>query len=636
MRVAAARVRAATPSQLKIVYKLFGIAIVAACVARGDWQASGPFGGSVLSIVADPRHPGTLLAGARNGLLFRSETGSKSWHRVSFGRPLSGPIQALAIDPSNSDHYLVGISGEDHTSMGLWESSDAGRHWQQTLVGLAVESLALWRGDSAVAAVGTRHGVYLRGTHGNGFVRISPAQNPELQDITALAFDPEDSKTLYAGTPHLPWKTTDGGESWHSIRGGMIDDSDVFSIAIDPAHAGRVFSSACSGIYLSENGGAGWKLLNGVPKTSRRTHIIAPDPERPQVLYAGTTSGLLKSSDGGATWKQLSSLQINSLAFSPRDSRTLYLATERTGVLMTQDGGENLIPASQGILTRNAANLVVSGAGMWMSTAYEGEQGGVFKFDPTKGWGQVASPAMLGGGNVRALTADLSGRSIYAATESRLYRWSALKWELVPTAPLTDVRALGFTTEDVLLAGTSRGLFSLKGSSTWSPIDVDGHTRLPVTAIYSSPASLAIRTEFGWYISTDHGQVWKEWRMPASAGQVSEIALSCSGSALAATSRGVVRFYPAGVNPAGVRGIPDGTVSSVTFDPQSCRSAYAAQFGKAYVSRDDGETWTALGESGREGAIENLRVTASHALMALFRNEGIFKLDLPDDHFPTK
>ena len=617
--------------------KLAAIAIFVASVAVGDWQPTGPFGGSVLSISADPGHPGVLLAGARNGLLFRSEDGSKSWHRVSFGRPLSGPIQALAIDPSNGDHYLVGISGEDPASMGLWESSDSGRHWQQTLAGLAVESLALWRGDSAVVGAGTRHGVYLLRNHGKRFVRISPAQNLELQDITALAFDPEDSKTLYAGTPHLPWKTIDGGESWHSIRGGMLDDSDVFSIAIDPAHAGRVFSSACSGIYLSENSGAGWKLLNGVPKTSRRTHIIAPDPERPQVLYAGTTSGLLKSSDGGSTWRQLSSLQINSLAFSPTDSRTLYLATERTGVLMTQDGAENLVPASQGILTRNAANLVVSGAGMWMSTAYEGEQGGVFKFDPAKGWGQIATPAVLGGGNVRALAADSNGKSVFAATESRLYRWSALKWELVPTAPLADVRALGFTGEDVLMAGTSRGLFSLKGASTWKAIDVDGHTRLPVMAIYSSRASVAIRTEFGWYISTDHGQLWKEWTMPASGGQVNEVALSCSGSALAATSRGLVRFSPAGSNPAGVRGIPDGTVSSVTFDPLNCNVAYAAQFGKAYLSRDDGETWISLAENGlQKGAIENLRVTASHELMGLFRNEGVFKLDLPDDHFPTK
>jgi hypothetical protein len=125
--------------------------------------------------------------------------------------------------------------------------------------------------------------------------------------------------------------------------------------------------------------------------------------------------------------------------------------------------------------------------------------------------------------------------------------------------------------------------------------------------------------------------------MPASSGQVNEVALSCGGLALAATSRGLVRFSPVGFNPTSVRGIPDGTVSAVTFDPINCHTAYAAQFGKAYVSRDDGETWTALVESGPQiGAIENLRVTSSRELVALVRNEGVFKLDLPDDYLPTR
>jgi hypothetical protein len=39
----------------------------------------------------------------------------------------------------------------------------------------------------------------------------------------ALAFDPKDKAILYAGTPHLPGKTSDGGVSWNSIHRGMIE-----------------------------------------------------------------------------------------------------------------------------------------------------------------------------------------------------------------------------------------------------------------------------------------------------------------------------------------------------------------------------------------------------------------------------
>ena len=56
---------------------------------------------------------------------------------------------------------------------------------------------------------------------------------------------------IYAGTWHLPWKTTDGGAHWTNIKQGIIDDSDVFSIIVDPKDPNVVYASACSGIYKS-------------------------------------------------------------------------------------------------------------------------------------------------------------------------------------------------------------------------------------------------------------------------------------------------------------------------------------------------------------------------------------------------
>ena len=603
------------------MYGRFAVVLFAVSAFAADWQPSGPFGGSIQSVAVDPQHSSILLAGARNGLLFRSSDAAKSWHRVSLGRAISGTVQTLVIDPSNSDHYYAGISGEDHSSAGLWESRDSGLHWRQSLAGMSVESLALWPKDPAVVAAGTRHGVY-RFDHSSDWTRISSAQNPELQDVTALAFDPADAQILYAGTPHLPWKTSDGGSTWHSIRGGMLDDSDVFSIAIDPVQPGRIFASACSGIYRSENAGAAWKLLNGVPKTSRRTHVIATNPREPQVLYAGTTSGLLKSADGGAVWRPLGTLQVNSLVFDPTDSRTLYLATESSGVLVTHDGGATFTEVNRGIHTRNITNLAVSGSTAWASTAYEGPQGGVFRFEPGQSWRQAAPPAIFGG-NVDALAADPNTNVVFAAADNRLYRLSEAKWEMVHTPALTRIRALAFTAEGTLLAGTSRGLFSLTGS-VWQPVDVAGHARLPIQAIYSSGSIVAMRTEFGVYLSHNGGRIWKEWSLP---DLVREIALACNGTALAATSSGLLRFSPAGSIPANVTGIPPGTISAVTFDPANCRTAYAAQFGTTYISKDEGSTWNVLAAT-QNSAIETLRVLSSSVILAKFRGEGIFTLNL--------
>ena len=161
-----------------------------------------------------------------------------------------------------------------------------------------------------------------------------------MQDITALAFDPADTNVLYAGTPHLPWKTTDGGATWHSISTGLIDDSDIFSIRVDPKNPQLVFASACSGIYRSDSGGEAWVKIHGIPGTHRRTHIIAEDPRNSDTIFAGTTLGLFKSPDGGKTWQHLNSEQVNWMVFDPADPRTLYLATEFAGILKSTDSGE--------------------------------------------------------------------------------------------------------------------------------------------------------------------------------------------------------------------------------------------------------------------------------------------------------
>ena len=83
---------------------------------------------------------------------------------------------------------------------------------------------------------------------------ISPAGSQELHEVESVAIDPANPQIIYAGTWHLPWKTTDGGEHWTNIKQGVIDDSDVFSIIVDPKDRSVVYASACSGIYKSQTG----------------------------------------------------------------------------------------------------------------------------------------------------------------------------------------------------------------------------------------------------------------------------------------------------------------------------------------------------------------------------------------------
>ena len=73
--------------------------------------------------------------------------------------------------------------------------------------------------------------------------------------VESLAIDPRTTDTIYAGTFYLPYKSTDGGQSWKSIKNGIIDDSDIFAIDIDPRDPNHVIASACSGIYETKDAG---------------------------------------------------------------------------------------------------------------------------------------------------------------------------------------------------------------------------------------------------------------------------------------------------------------------------------------------------------------------------------------------
>ena len=121
-----------------------------------------------------------------------------------------GVFNSLIIHPKESGHFYAGLDAGDSPESGVYESKDGGEHWQ-LLSGLRaarIESLAMWPGDPRVLAAGTSKGVFLTNDGGVTWHRISSIKDPEMQDITALAFDPADSNILYAGTPHLALENT--------------------------------------------------------------------------------------------------------------------------------------------------------------------------------------------------------------------------------------------------------------------------------------------------------------------------------------------------------------------------------------------------------------------------------------------
>jgi photosystem II stability/assembly factor-like uncharacterized protein len=568
------------------------------------------------------------LAGSRDSLLFRSDDAGVSWRLLPFPEGTPGTFNALIIHPRDDGHFYAGLDAGNVPSSGLYESKDGGEHWSALpgVQGLRIESLAISPQDPSILAAGTSRGVFFSNDGGGNWQRISGVNDPEMQDITALTFDPADSKTIYAGTPHLPWKTVDGGATWRSIANGLIDDSDIFSIRVDAGRPELIFASACSGIYRSENAGGSWVKLQGIPGTHRRTHIISEDPRASDVIFAGTTLGLFKSPDSGRTWRHLTFEQVNWMVFDPAEPRTLYLATENAGILKSNDSGESFQPVNYGFANHSLTQITGMGTRLYASSNYEGRYGGVFSsIDGGLNWTLRANEDALLGRNLNSLVeAPSHSDLLFAASEDGVIKsvdagktWTRLIAQprafdsRRPGAERTHINALRVIEDGklVLFAGTDAGLFrSLNNGLAWQAVKFPGITGFPVMAIYAparGSARLAVRTGSGLFLSSDAGVTWHPAALPDDSYYLYDVALSSDQDTpiLAATSRGVLRSADDGQHWSLVTaGVPTSTVESVRFHPERKLEAFLVQYGKIYRSTDGGESWTLFPSEGLENS----------------------------------
>src|SRR5215470_10925349 len=406
-------------------------------LAAEPWQPLGPEGGTVRSLAFDPKNPDRIFLGTSAGRLYLSSDGGGNWTRlVHLGSAAEMVLDHIVIDPANPRNiYVAAWNAQDPNNDGdLYRSKDGGRTWDllADMHGQSVRALAMSASDSRIMVAGVLDGVFRSRDGGDNWERISPEHHAEIKNVESVAMDPVNPDVIYAGTWHLPWKTEDGGKTWHSIKKGVIDDSDVFTIVIDSQNPSNLYISACSGIYRSETAGDLFRKIQGIPYSARRTRSLRLDPADRNVLYAGTTEGLWKTTDSGATWKRMTgaNVVINDVLIDPRKPAHLLLATDRGGVLASDDGGVTFTTANRGFTHRQVAALLVDrndSSVVYAGVLNDKEYGGVFVTrDRGQTWKQMSN--------------GLDGRDVFVLRQ----------------------------TNNALLAGTDHGIFTLRaGSLRW-------------------------------------------------------------------------------------------------------------------------------------------------------------------------
>ncbi len=589
-----------------------------------SWISVGPDGGDARSLAPDPKNPQHLYLGTTSSWVYQSADGGKSWQRLAkLGAADDLIVDNIFVDASDPKTLVAGVWKVDEQGGGIYISHDSGKSWAQVsdMNGQSVRALAQAPSNPKMYVAGTVSGVYRSDDGGQHWTEISPAHSSEVHEIESVAIDPVDTNVIYAGTWHLPWKTTDSGAHWTNIKQGLIDDSDVFSIIIDPHAPSVVYASACSGIYKSETGGGQFRKVQGIPSTARRTRVLMQDPVDVKIVYAGTTEGLYKTADAGANWARLTGpdVIINDVFVDPGNDQRILLATDRSGVLASNDGGKSFASANSGFSQRLVQTLLVDAKAP--QTLYAGVlndkiYGGVFvSRDDGATWDQQADG--LAGRDVFALAQAPDG-AVYAGTNNGLAKLEGTKWlasgdiithtsrkvttrerkrrvtKTVETAHKEGaiqgrVNALDLG-EAAWYAATSKGVYrSTDHGASWelsplTPADYSYIDGLGDRVVAGQRGTLAL--------SADSGASWKPMTMPAGLSAISALALSEDGAVWAGGREGLFYSKDDGASWQQLKNLPLGDIGGLNYDPALKRVLVSSRNATAIFGVDaSGSPW---------------------------------------------
>ncbi len=599
--------------------------------SAATWLPFGPDGGDARSFAADPHDHSHLYLGTLTGWIYESRDGGAAWKRLSWiGKRNDLALDSIVVDAANPKHILVGAWVLGSSGGGLYISNDGGLTWaiDADMRGQSIRALAAAPTDPTILVAGTLKGVYRSADGGDHWQLISPEGSQEIHEIESIAIDPTNPEIIYAGTWHLPWKTTDGGANWASIKQGIIEDSDVFSIILDPKHPNIVYASACSGIYKSEDGGAkftggvGVNKTQGIPSSARRTRVLMQDPQNQNIVFAGTTEGLFRTGDSGANWLRTTGPEVivNDVYVDPANTNRVLLATDRGGVLASNDGGYSFVPSNAGFSARQITSYVgdaAQPATIYVGVVNDKAWGGVFVSD-NGGLSWAQKSAGLNGQDVFSL-GQASDGTVLAGTGHGIYRLEGELWSRVNNVVLSEhqspdqgsvpgperaesvpkpagkghglpakkikepapVRSFDANVNaiaragDTLYAATSEGMLrSVTAGESWKL--VTGLDRQNCNFVSTAKSWVAAATLNSAMLSSDGGQRWSAVKLPEKLEQLAALAVDDSGGVWVGGREGIFVSEDRGASWQSLKNLSIRDVNSLFYDEPSQRMLISA------------------------------------------------------------
>ncbi|QOI99888.1 MAG: hypothetical protein HRU70_05080 [Phycisphaeraceae bacterium] len=190
-------------------------------------------------------------------------------------------------------------------------------------------------------AAGADGGVWRTDTGGSTWTPLT--DHLPASAVGALALDPADPDTIYAGTGEANfanhsryglgiYKSTDAGATWTHLAEPIFAGRCISRLVIDPRDPSRIFAAVTHaggfparaaakghpqadgpvGLFRSDDAGISWTHVSGGLPSLCLTDLVI-DPADPSRMFAAAgrifgdpANGIYRSTDSGATWVRLS------------------------------------------------------------------------------------------------------------------------------------------------------------------------------------------------------------------------------------------------------------------------------------------------------------------------------------------
>jgi len=489
--------------------------------------------------------------------------------------------------------FLVKNSGQNEPLPGTLAGGDSAPTWVGTgPEGGEILALASDPANPGTIYAGTTgHGVYK--SQDGGATWTACGEGMELKyksaiSVDSLVVDRADTETIYAGGTGL-FISRDGCRTWSVIPTGGLPDFAGFKLLGVGSNPTAIYINVySSGMYQSTDGGLNWTALattvagTQIDLTYSTVQELVIDQQNPQELLAATWEGMIKSNDGGQTWHLLENgiprITVYTLVVDPGNPNTYYAGTSQ-GLYKSTNAGETWVKINSDLQDNPFHLLAIDPVTPALLYAAVGSQGG------------LSYPRTIRIG----LFISTDGGATWKESSLGLKRGGI-------NALLIDAQSPAR-----ILAGTGEGIFASTDDGEIWVASSGGLKEFSMSALVIDPLSpstlYAVAGSAGIFKSSDSGATWGTINTGLESPQVYTLAIDPlePSTLYAGTDNGVFKSVDGGEKwEAASKGLVDKNqtyrpISLIAINPHTPSTLYSYnKFNDLFISIDSAQTWTVL------------------------------------------